>query len=492
MTKLRYGLLAVLFAVGCGAAEENVPAGTDENALADQDPGKADFAGGWWVQNEGGIGCFETKSGKTGSVGGFDGYTFKQVKGGKIGFDVVTSRRARVLVYGPMKNARWGGVRLSDWTQWNGNAKTYTTTIKWTAPEEGKYFVVVGAYVLGATTYALTYYCDSEPHCVEYVSTDDTHTSLRSFYAINVNSYQEGKDTLAALNGNFVDEAINPGTCAEQSQICTKIYKPVCAADITPDAGPEPQQHGNLCAFKVAVRNASLGSPWNGAKGHWDEGECKPAFCTPGDKKYVGTPATCPLIRYTCDFDQGYSHFQDAQGCGCECKDLHWYWTCGTPVCMPDSQDPAYLAIPVCTTQVDGERCAVEGDYCRPAVYDCGKLIKCQTERPLICPRSQRDKKRDIQYLDDAGLQKQAKDLLAVKLASYQYKDAPVTSQRRLGFIIEDGAPSFTVDDKREKVDLYGYASMAVATLKVQQKQIDALKAEVEALKAQLARRASR
>jgi hypothetical protein len=490
--KIQSCLLALVLAAGCGGTEGQVPAGVDEGALADQDPGKSDIAGGWYVKNEGGIGCNEAKSGKTTALAGFDGYTFKAVANAKIGFEVSANRQARLLVYGPQKNGKWGAARVAAWSNWDSVAKAYRGFIKWTVPAEGKYLIAVGAYTVAATQYTLNYYCDGEPHCAEYVATDDTHTSLRNFYAINVNSYQEGKDLIAALNGNFVEEAINPGRCEEQSQICTKIYKPVCASDITPDAGPEPQQFGNLCGFKVAVRNASVGSPWNGAKGHWDEGECKPALCTPGEKSYVGTPQTCQVIRYTCAFDQGYSHFSDAQGCGCECKDLHWYPTCGTPVCMADNQDPAYLAIPVCTTQVNGERCATEGEFCRPAVYDCNRLIKCQEEIPTVCPRSQRDKKRDIKYLDDAGLEKQAKDLLAIKLATYQYKDTPATSPHRLGFIIEDNAPSFTVDEKREHVDVYGYASLAVATLKVQQKQIDALKAELQAVKAQLARRASR
>ena len=444
---IRHGAFALLFAIGCSGQPEDVPPGIDEGALADQDPGKADST--LWVQNEGAIGCAETKTGKTGPIANFDAYTFKQVKGGKIGFDVTANHRARLLVYGPQKNGHWGGVRLADWASWNSNAQAYRTTIKWTVPEEGKYLVVLGSYVYTTTQYSLAYYCDSQPHCVEYISTGDTHTSLRNFYAINVNSYQEGKDQLAQLNGNFIEEAINPGRCSDQSLVCAEIYAPVCAADITPDNGPEPQQFGNVCEFKAAVRQASANSTWNGAKGHYDIGECNPA--------------------------------------------VHWYWTCGTPVCMPDSTDPAYLAIPVCSgAQVDGNACLVEGEFCRPAQYSCGRLLKCQQSRPVVCPISQRDKKRDIKYLDDAGLQKQAKDLLALKLATYQYKEAPATSAHRLGFIIEDGAPAVSVDEKREHVDLYGYTSLAVATLKVQQKQIEALKAEIDALKAQLARRASR
>jgi hypothetical protein len=493
---IRNGMMALVFvAAGCaGTQEEQIPAGVDENALADIDPAKADIASGWYVKNKGAIACAETKTTKTGPAANLDGYTVKLVKGAMIGFDAGANRSSRLLVYGPQKNGRWGSVRVSDWLSWNANAAEYHTTIKYVAPEEGKYLVVIGSYSHPAVRYSLSYYCDGAPHCAEYVSTNEDGTSLQNFYAINVNSYQEGKDHIAALNGQFVDENIRPGTCAEQSGVCEKIYLPVCAADITPDVGPEPAQFGNLCEFKHAVRQASAGIA--GAKGHWDNGECgAPQQCTPGEKSYIGTPETCPLIRYTCDFDRGFGYFQDDQGCGCECKDLHWYQTCGTPVCMAENTSPEYLAIPVCDgNQVDGNVCGAseEGAYCRPATYDCGRLIQCMNVRPVVCPRSQRDKKRDIKYLDDAQLQSRAKELLAVKLATYQYKDAPATSPHRLGFIIEDKAPSVSVDEKREHVDVYGYTSLAVATIQVQQKQIDALKAELAEIKAQLARRAAR
>lgn len=448
--KIRYGVLSVLLAVGCGGdgapsgAADGVPVGVDEGALADQD-GKADTAGGRWVINEGGVGCGETRTGKTGPVSHFDGYTFKQTRGGQVGFEVTASQRARLLVFGPLQNDRWGNPRLTRWTEWSRGARAYRATVRWTVPEEGKYLVVLGSYVEAVTQYSLGYSCESQPHCLEYVATDDSGVSLRNFYAINVNSDQEGKDLLRQLGGHFIEEALRPGRCTEQGTVCAAVRAPVCAADITPDNGPEPQTFGSVCEFKNAVRQAA---GQTSAKGHYDDGEC---------------------------------------------KDLHWYWTCGTPVCREDSSDPAYLAIPVCSTQVDGNRCASEGEFCRPAQYSCGRLLRCQAIRPTVCPISQRDKKRDIQYLDEAQLADRARQLLGVKLATYQYREARVTSPRRLGFIIEDGAPAVSVDERREHVDLYGYTSLAVAALQVQQKQIDALRVEVSQLKQQLSsRRASR
>jgi hypothetical protein len=310
-----------LAAAACDATgaedSDEIPAGFDETELA-ASLDKADWAGPFWVRNEGPIGCAEQRAGKTGPFGLFDGYTLKSTKGAKIGFDATADHRARLLLYGPKKNGHWGGVRLSTWLAYNAQAKAFRATVKHTIAADGTYLVVIGSYVAPAK-YELSYYCDSQPHCVEYIATDDQGASLRNFYAINVSSYQEGKDHLAQLAGHFLQEAITPGTCASLSTACVKIYAPVCAADITPDNGPEPRTFGNLCEFKAAVRQTTALSTWNGAKGHYDDGECKTA-CTPGDKQYVGTPQTCPLIRFTCAFDQGYSYFSDSKGCGCECK----------------------------------------------------------------------------------------------------------------------------------------------------------------------------
>ncbi|GAC1352279.1 MAG: hypothetical protein NVS3B20_09960 [Polyangiales bacterium] len=70
---------------------------------------------------------------------------------------------------------------------------------------------------------------------------------------------------------------------------------------------------------------------------------------------------------------------------------------------------------------------------------------------------------------------------MRVRLATYHYKtgdDAP-----HLGFIIEDmREPSAAVLPSRDRVDLYGYVSMAVAALQRQENDIAALRAEVARL----------
>jgi hypothetical protein len=55
---------------------------------------------------------------------------------------------------------------------------------------------------------------------------------------------------------------------------------------------------------------------------------------------------------------------------------------------------------------------------------------------------------------------------------------------RHLGFIIEDMPEgSAAVLPSRDRVDLYGYTSMTVASLQHQQREIDALKAELAKLR---------
>jgi hypothetical protein len=70
-----------------------------------------------------------------------------------------------------------------------------------------------------------------------------------------------------------------------------------------------------------------------------------------------------------------------------------------------------------------------------------------------------------------------------VKLATYRYTAQGPQGARHLGFIIDDDPQSPAVDAQRDMVDLYGYLSMAVATLQQQQAEIRTLKAEVQALK---------
>ena len=95
--------------------------------------------------------------------------------------------------------------------------------------------------------------------------------------------------------------------------------------------------------------------------------------------------------------------------------------------------------------------------------------------------------KKDVAYLDEAQRAAVARDLLSLRLATWEYKDPTVSGQRHLGIIIEDAPEVAAVHPSKESIDLYSYASMAIAAAQVQAKEIGELRAQVETLRAELA-----
>ncbi|HEY1954463.1 MAG TPA: hypothetical protein VGH28_02605 [Polyangiaceae bacterium] len=105
----------------------------------------------------------------------------------------------------------------------------------------------------------------------------------------------------------------------------------------------------------------------------------------------------------------------------------------------------------------------------------------------LICNNgtiSRRAFKKDIDYVTENEREDLARQTLEVPLARYRYKTEPESQQRHLGFIIDDQPPSSpAVASDGTHVDLYGYTSMLLATVQEQQKQIDALRTQVDDLR---------
>jgi hypothetical protein len=143
-------------------------------------------------------------------------------------------------------------------------------------------------------------------------------------------------------------------------------------------------------------------------------------------------------------------------------------------------------SIPNCTTEKVGDGCTEANERC-DGVATCGATLICTTSDPTMgpggCPRSRARFKQAIDYLNEQQLREYHAQLVGLPLASYQYKDAPGAGPQ-LGFIIEDIEPSAAVSGDR--VNMYGYLSMAVAAIQVQQEQIGALQRELEAVRAQL------
>ncbi len=216
------------------------------------------------------------------------------------------------------------------------------------------------------------------------------------------------------------------GKCAAKPQACDLMYNPVCGCD--------GKTHGNACGAASAGVNVA------------SKGEC------------------------------------GASG------NLQWFLTCGDPVCSSWKAKPD---IPVCQgDQKEALSCAKADDQCDPK-NDCNSVLRCTDKDPKQqvggCPISRAAFKTGIEFVDAAGRAALAERLLATRLATYRYKAQGPQGRRHLGFLIDDDPQSPAVDASRDMVDLYGYLSMAVATLQTQQQTIEALQAESAALRRETA-----
>jgi predicted RecA/RadA family phage recombinase len=85
--------------------------------------------------------------------------------------------------------------------------------------------------------------------------------------------------------------------------------------------------------------------------------------------------------------------------------------------------------------------------------------------------------KRDIETVDVGELAAQA---LAIDIKSYMYKDGRNGAKRNLGFMINQvGQDSPAVAGDGAHVDVYGFATMLLAVVQTQQKQIERLAAQL-------------
>lgn len=166
--------------------------------------------------------------------------------------------------------------------------------------------------------------------------------------------------------------------------------------------------------------------------------------------------------------------------------ELKWYLGCGDPVCGGHTPEPG---VDACTTEMEGAPCTVPAATCDP-VNDCNAHLLCTdsdpTQQPGGCPVSRARFKHDIRYLPDAELERVRDDVLATRIASWRYNHEDPSAREHLGFIIDDNPESPSVARSGNHVDLYGYMSMAVAAIQVQDRQLRALEQETKALREEL------
>ena len=169
---------------------------------------------------------------------------------------------------------------------------------------------------------------------------------------------------------------------------------------------------------------------------------------------------------------------------------LKWYTTCGDPACGMPTDDPALAD---CMAQKEGDPCGTAGDSCEIAGDDCNTNLVCADrdpkDSPNGCPISQAKEKHAIEYLTDGDRERIREDVMTMPLATWKYNKEGQGEKEHLGFIIDDQPfSSPAVRPSGERVDLYGYTSMAVAAIQAQNRDIDALRTEVQALRDELSR----
>ncbi len=199
---------------------------------------------------------------------------------------------------------------------------------------------------------------------------------------------------------------------------------------------------------------------------------------------------TSPLCNGSCPAGSACTSLTGALACQCVPEvcapgEGKFFFTCGDPVCGGPRPRPG---VPACTTQQAGAACSCLGQTCDPG-DECDRLLECATTDPThggLCPISRREYKRDISYLQSGDLDRVRDQLLAVRLATYRYKTDVTATPDHLGFIIDDMGQSPAIAPDGTHVDLYGYASMAVAAIQAQQKEIAELRAKMTALEGKL------
>lgn len=161
-----------------------------------------------------------------------------------------------------------------------------------------------------------------------------------------------------------------------------------------------------------------------------------------------------------------------------------WYTSCGAPVCSTWRAKPN---VPLCTTEKAGQACAPGTPPCDPK-SDCNESLICADkdpkQQPGGCPISSRAVKREINYLSPAAEARYGAIVEGLRLATWTYRQGD--SRRRLGIILEDTPIPEVIDSRGDRVDLYGYTSLALAALKAQAQQLRQQRSELAELRQQV------
>ncbi|HVR63891.1 MAG TPA: hypothetical protein VMU50_18445 [Polyangia bacterium] len=226
----------------------------------------------------------------------------------------------------------------------------------------------------------------------------------------------------------------------------------------------------------------------------WAVTKPDPAGCPP-----FTDAGMCPKTPAgtACAAHDAYCSLADGRSCHCtNCSDgpvalcaLDWAWHCqamnttaGCPAAPPDI----------------GSSCLDDGAMCS---YGC-RMMNRRCDHGVwvgagegACPVSTRKAKRDIRYLTADDIRDLAEQIQKMRLATYAYRndlaypspDGGASGRRHLGFVIEDDPDNPAVDRDHDMIDLYGYTSMLLAATQQQRREIDDLRRQLRALKAEIA-----
>jgi len=194
--------------------------------------------------------------------------------------------------------------------------------------------------------------------------------------------------------------------------------------------------------------------------------------------------ADCPPTRgdangMMCDVDGAVCEYDDGLTCTCTNCVEHPVPTCGGPLTW-DCDEPNLMADCPASYPRLGDSCGGPG-----GAAECTDGVWTEADG-TPCPISSREFKTDIDYLDTSEVDAVAQRALSMPLATWRYTDPVMAERERLGIIIEDVGDVPAVDARRRMVDLYGYSAMLHATVQSQARAIEALRADVEALRDEL------
>ena len=185
-----------------------------------------------------------------------------------------------------------------------------------------------------------------------------------------------------------------------------------------------------------------------------------------GDGQCIAPGAACGASNFFCD---------DPSDCDA-----------GELCCSVPGAGSSCASAAACTAKMGDRLCAAQSD-CLAGEMCCGRGPSPDYLCARFCGISLQKYKNGIRYLGGDEVRRLHDELLRYRLATWRYKGQGPSSPRHLGFIIDDVGPSPAVAPDGEHVDLYGYASMALAAVQEQARRIEALEKEVQELRLLLA-----